>query len=153
MLSQVASQYFFRCLLLCGYYFRAEVISLEMIYIHVHMPCILAAVTIWGWHLFRSELPIVQLLFEGGGESIRWNMVHKIDQYPQFILVVSQRVRWECDRVGAVHARGNQAICTGKLPCIWQEDKQLCKIHGTHTYSICVRKFVSVLTAVSTNGN
>ena len=28
--------------------------------------CVLVAATIQGWRLFHSELPIVQLLFEGG---------------------------------------------------------------------------------------
>ena len=40
--------------------------SSEIIHIRVCVPRILLAGTIQGWRLFRSELPIVQLLFEGG---------------------------------------------------------------------------------------
>ena len=40
--------------------------SLEIICSGMHALHILAAVTILGWHLFRSELLIVRLLFEGG---------------------------------------------------------------------------------------
>ena len=38
----------------------------EIICTRVHMPHILATATIWRGHLFRSELPLVRLLFEGG---------------------------------------------------------------------------------------
>lgn len=42
-----------------------------------------------------------------------------------------------------MHARGNQAICTGKLPCIWQEDKQYSwYMHKLH---LCVCTFVTNL--------
>ena len=40
--------------------------SSEIIRTGVRVPCILAAATIWGRHLFRSELSIMQRLFEGG---------------------------------------------------------------------------------------
>lgn len=40
--------------------------SLEIICSGMHVLHILVAVTILGWHLFRSELLIVRLHFEGG---------------------------------------------------------------------------------------
>ena len=45
--------------------------------------CELATATIQGWHLFRSKLPVVRLLFEGGDYSravtIRgWRLIEEI---------------------------------------------------------------------------
>ena len=48
--------------------------SSEIICTRVQMPRILAAATIRGRRLFCSELPIVQLLFEGGVYSKKYGM-------------------------------------------------------------------------------
>ena len=48
----------------------------------MHVPHILAEATIREWHLFRLELPIVRLLFEGGNYlravTIRRNTVYTV---------------------------------------------------------------------------
>ena len=43
----------------------AQWVLAEIICTHTHVLCILATVTIQGWHLFRLELPIVCRLFNG----------------------------------------------------------------------------------------
>ena len=57
-------------------------LSSESIRTCVHVSLILAAATVWGWHLFHSQLPIVWLLFESRGlfegvYSKKYNMPQK----------------------------------------------------------------------------
>ena len=48
--------------------------SVAIISVRVHAPCILAAASIRGRHLFCSELPIVWPQFEGGVQSKKYDM-------------------------------------------------------------------------------
>ena len=63
----------------------AQWVSAEIISTCVRALCILAMATLWGWCLFHSELPIVQLLFEGSNYlrvvTIQWWCLTEEIQY------------------------------------------------------------------------
>ena len=54
----------------------AQWVSAAIISTHVCVPHILTTATVWGWCLFRLELPIVRLLFDGSNylsaATIQW---------------------------------------------------------------------------------
>ena len=70
---------------------------MAIISMHIHALHILAVATIWEWHLFRSELPIVQLLFEGGVYSKNNDNLVVPSAFPKWmqdILADCQYSRW-----------------------------------------------------------
>ena len=76
--------FFFCCLFLCGYYLRAALYNMSSpsaspLVVITYVGCrILATATIRGWCFFRSELPIVQLLFKGGVYSMKYSSLWKL---------------------------------------------------------------------------
>ena len=71
--------FFFCCSFLRGYYSRAalyntNIPSASSPIVITYVGCrILATATIWGWCFFRSELPIVLLLFNGSVYSAKYS--------------------------------------------------------------------------------
>ena len=94
---------------------------------HVCVPHVLATATVWGWCLFRLELPIVRLLFDGSNYSMmvsnQRNMCYQLTIYMYNSIPGGDLVHLPCWKE-RLHCQGQPTLPASPLPVLLTLSRQ-----------------------------